>query len=158
MTDAATFTDVDLSVAFEVGHETPPLGDPSAPLAIEARAAEALAEWFRYSWAVLDAALATLGPDADPSVIQLWPEHFDAAFDLAAAPERRTNLGASPGDSYCPQPYLYLGPWADERPGDPSYWNAPFGAVLTYDELRASDNPGAAGLAFLLRGLSLQRA
>src|SRR5438477_4501041 len=46
--------DVDLSQGFEVGQDTPSLGDPSTPLEIDAAAAHALAEWFRYGWAVLD--------------------------------------------------------------------------------------------------------
>jgi hypothetical protein len=32
--------------------------------------------------------------------------------------------------------------------GDP-YWNAPFGRVIGYDELRTSAEPVAAGLAFV---------
>jgi hypothetical protein len=152
---AATRVGVDLSQGFEVGQDTPLLGDPSTPLKIDAAAAHALAEWFRYGWAVLDAVLAAASPHTQPAVIQLWPEHFDAAFDLAVTPERRTNLGASPGDSYCPQPYLYVGPWDGKRPSGSSYWNAPFGAVLSYDELRASEHAVAAGIAFLQQGIDL---
>ncbi|HXT42492.1 MAG TPA: hypothetical protein VN748_00015 [Pseudonocardiaceae bacterium] len=158
LADAATLAGVDVSQTFEVGQDTPPLGDPDTPLGIDPAATQALAEWFRYGWAILDTALATAGPQAQPSVIQLWPEHFDAAFDLAVRPGRRTTLGASPGDSYCPQPYLYVGPWGTERPGDPSYWNAPFGAVLPYDKLCASDDAVPAGVAFLHHGINLLRS
>ncbi|HEX2063745.1 MAG TPA: hypothetical protein VHE80_04910 [Acidimicrobiales bacterium] len=31
-------------------------------------------------------------------------------------------MGASPGDDGVEQPYIYLGPRGDERPGDPAYW------------------------------------
>ncbi len=62
------------------------LGDPVARLAIDDAAAAALAEWFRFGWEVLDAVLGELGSDATPSVLQLWPEHFDAGVDVAAAP------------------------------------------------------------------------
>lgn len=158
LADAAAATEVDLTEPFEAGHDTPPVGDPSARLEIDTSAAVALGEWFRFGWAVLDATLASLPPDAEPSVIQLWPEHFDAAFDAAAAPERRVNLGAAPGDSFSAQPYLYVGPWDADRPGDASYWNASFGAVLTYDELRASEDPVATGTAFMLRGITLLRS
>ena len=152
---AATLVDVDLSQGFEVGQDTPSLGDLSTALEIDAAAAQALAEWFRYGWAVLDAVLAAVSPHTKPTVIQLWPEHFDAAFDLAVTPERRTNLGASPGDSYCPQPYLYVGPWDGKRPSGSNYWNAPFGAVISHDELRTSEHAVAAGVAFLQRGIDL---
>ena len=152
---AATLVDVDLSQGFAVGQDTPSLGNPSTPLEIDASAAHALAEWFRYGWAVLDAVLAAVSPHTKPTVIQLWPEHFDAAFDLAVTPECRTNLGVSPGDNYCPQPYLYVGPWDGKRPSGSNYWNAPFGAVISHDELRTSEHAVAAGVAFLQRGIDL---
>ena len=65
------------------------------------------------------------------------------------------NLGASPGDGSSAEPYLYVGPWGPRRPGDPAFWNAPFGAVLGYAELRAAADPVEAGLAFLRRGVEL---
>lgn len=77
---------------------------------------------------------------------------------LTAAPGRRVNLGAWPGDAYNAQPYLYVGPWEPDRPGHPAYWNAPFGAVLTFDDLRAIGDPAAAAVAFLLRGVAYVRA
>lgn len=153
--DAAALAGVDLSAPFEAGHDTPAVGDSREPLRVDASAADVLADWFRFGWAVLDAAVAALGPDAEPSVVQLWPEHFDAGCDVAANPDRRANLGASPGDSFSAQPYLYVGPWDPERPGDPAYWNAPFGAVLTYDQLVASPDPVAVAVAFLRRGVEL---
>ncbi|MEM9514592.1 MAG: hypothetical protein AAGA42_07000 [Actinomycetota bacterium] len=54
------------------------------------------------------------------------------------------NLGGSPGDGFSAEPYLYVGPWSANRPGDPDYWNAPFGAVLTRGELieRGADAAG----------------
>ena len=155
LADAAELGEVDLDAPFEAGHDTPPVGDPSTPLAVDGAAAAALAEWYRLGWAAIDAAVGELGPDATPSVLQLWPEHFDAGVDVAAAPGRRVNLGASPGDGFSAQPYLYVGPWDADRPGDPSYWNAPFGAVLTHDELRAGPTPETAARDFLLHGVEL---
>jgi hypothetical protein len=35
----------------------------------------------------------------------LWPEHFDVAVTVAGV-----NYGVSPGDSYHPLPYAYVGP------------------------------------------------
>jgi hypothetical protein len=85
----------------------------------------------------------------------VWPEHFDVALDLAAAPDRRVNLGGSPGDGFHADPYLYVGPWTADRPGDVAFWNAPFGAVLGYAELlERSDSLGSA-VAFFDRGLAL---
>lgn len=153
LVEAAELACVDLGELFEAGHDTPPLGDPTARLNIDRYAAVVLAEWFRFGWEVLDVVLGNLGAEATPSVVQLWPEHFDVGVDAAAAPDRRVNLGASPGDAYSAIPYLYVGPWDAERPGDPEYWNAPFGAVLTYGEVRALEDPAVGAAAFLLRGI-----
>jgi hypothetical protein len=158
LADAAHFADVDLTTRFEAGHDTPALGDPTARLAIDAAAAHALCEWFAFSWAVLDATVADLGASAEPSVLQLWPEHFDAGIDVAATPGGRVNLGASPGDAFSAEPYLYVGPWKPDRPGDTEYWNAPFGAVLTYNQLLASPDPTQAAVTFFSRGVELLRS
>lgn len=153
LADAATFGEVDLAAPLDVGHDTPPVGDAAAPLAVDQAAAAALADWYAFGWQVLDATLASLGPAAAPSVIQIWPEHFDAGCDVGVGGGRRTNLGASPGDGFHPEPYLYVGPWDAERPGEPAYWNAPFGAVLTHGDLRAATDPAATALDFFCRGL-----
>jgi hypothetical protein len=155
LAEAAALVSVDLTTSFEAGGDTPPTGDATAPLDIDPDAAAELAEWYRFAWAALDTTLAALEPGAEPSVAQLWPEHFDVGCDVGAAPGHRVNLGASPGDGFSSQPYIYVGPWDTARPGDPDYWNAPFGAVLTHDELRASADPIAAARAFLLRGVTL---
>jgi len=157
LAEAAALAGVELGTPFEAGHDTPPLGSPDAALNVDTAAADALAEWFAFGWGVLDATVAGLDSDAEPTVVQLWPEHFDAGCDVAAAPGRRVNLGASPGDAFSAQPYLYVGPWDADRPGDPAYWNAPFGAVLSYDRLMASADPVGAAVAFLRRGVELLR-
>ncbi len=155
LAELAAFAEVDLAADLDVGHDTPPVGDADEPLAIDVRAARALSGWYTVVGEALDAFVAAR-PDAASSAIQLWPEHFDvaidAAFDLSAADERRVNLGGSPGDGFHATPYLYVGPWTEDRPGDDGFWNAPFGAVLGYDELRAADDPVDAAAAFLIGG------
>lgn len=152
LADAARLVEVNLDAPLDVGHDTPPVGDRDAPLAIDAAAA--LGAWFAFGWAALDEAVASLGPDAAPSVVQLWPEHFDAACDVATG-AGRTNLGASPGDAGHTEPYLYVGPWGPERPDDEAYWNAPFGAMLGHAALLTADDPHAAAVAFLRHGVEL---
>ena len=134
MRELAAFAGVDLDAPFSAGHDTPPLGDDAVHL--DDGEVAALFDWFGFAWSVLEE-VAT-GP------ITLWPEHFDCAFVL----EERANVGASPGDSFSDEPYLYVGPWTSDRPGDPSYWNAPFGAVT-----RTRDRDEA--LAFYERGRAL---
>jgi hypothetical protein len=59
----------------------------------------------------------------------LWPEHFDVGITAAAV-----NYGASPGDEHIAEPYLYAGPHL-RPPGDPAFWNAPFGAARTWRQI-----------------------
>jgi hypothetical protein len=158
LADAAAFADVDLTAPFEAGSDTPPVGDVDAPLTVDAAAASALADWFAFGAAVLDGVVAALAPAAAPSVVQVWPEHFDAGCDVAAAPGQRVNLGASPGDGFRAEPYVYVGPWGPDRPGDPGYWNAPFGAFLDHAALRDAADPLVDAVAFLRRGLELVRS
>jgi hypothetical protein len=113
--------------------------------------AAAIGDWFALGWRALDE-VAVSSPG--PTVVQLWPEHFDAGCDVAVR-DGRANLGASPGDGFHDQPYLYVGPWSDARPGDADYWNAPFGAVLGHAELRGAPDPHRAALDFYRRGLAL---
>jgi hypothetical protein len=138
----------DLTVEFVPGADAPALGDVDEPLAAEHDAAAALGAWFDLGARALDEVLADIAGASRP---QLWPEHFDLGCDVPVGPGggRRCNLGASPGDGFEPSPYLYVGPWGPDRPGDPAFWNAPFGAVL-----RAADvGDVAAGVAFLRRGV-----
>jgi hypothetical protein len=153
LAQAAALVEVDLGADFSVGGDTPPVGDVDRPLGLAPDVVAVLAAWFAFGWGALDAAVAGAGPEAAPTVVQLWPEHFDAGCDLAAAPGRRTNLGASAGDDDHPEPYLYLGPWDADRPGDADYWNAPFGARLGYPALREAEDPSALALGFFRTGL-----
>jgi hypothetical protein len=147
----AAFAGTDLSAPLDVGRDTPAPGDPDEPLAVDDGHALALAEWFHVGWQVLDRVAATA---TAPTATQLWPEHFDAgsAVSVGSGPDDRCNLGASAGDGGIPEPYLYVGPWGPGRPGDPAYWNAPFGAVLRRSEVVG--DPVAAGEAFLREGLA----
>lgn len=172
LAELAAFAGVDLDDAeFSVGRDTPAVGDPAAVLSVDEPSALALADWYALTSHALDRVLAGLPVDpaegfsGAPSLAQLWPEHFDIALDVAFDPsapgERRVNLGGSPGDPGLGaasaedgpgpdlgDPYLYVGPWTADRPGDPAMWNAPFGAVLPYAELAAATDPRAAAADF----------
>ena len=118
-------------------------------------AARQVGNWYGFSDLVLVRLLAAL-PDSAPTALQIWPEHFDLGTDLDANPGgERMNVGGSPGDTYLAEPYLYVGPRSAARPGDPAYWNAPFGAALTFSELRTTDRPADMALDFLVRGAAL---
>ncbi len=141
-----------------------PAGEVGAPLALDAVAVEALGDFYGFADGVLRAVRSdALDRGADVSEITLWPEHFDIALDLAygePASERRVNVGGSPGDSGHPTPYLYVGPWTDERPGDGDYWNAGFGATLSHGEICDLGDARAqheAAVAFVRTGLDRLR-
>lgn len=156
---AARHVGVDLDADLSVGHDTPPLGDRHSPVDLDEASLSALAWWNALVLSALDLLTAELPESADPSAAQLWPEHFDVALDVAwgSGEGQRANLGGSPGDGFDPNPYLYVGPWGPERPGDPPYWNAPFGAVLRYATLVGLESAVAIDrmTAFLRRGVNL---
>lgn len=131
------FAGADLRRDYSSGADTPSLGDLDQELELDEESAAVVAGWCDLAWKALDRVLATLPVEAGAAVIQLWPEHFDVGTNVAVAPGARVNLGASPGDAHCDEPYLYVGPWGPERPGDPNFWNAPFGAVLRRSDLGA---------------------
>ena len=91
-------------------------------LGLDAAAAALLADWFDLGERSLEE-LRRRHSGRSPSIVQLWPEHFDVAFSM-----EEVNLGASPGDGRHPEPYLYVGPW-ESVDGKP--WNEPWGMSLT---------------------------
>ncbi len=135
--DAYTFAGMDPARAPHPVLDLP--ADPSAPLMVDTEAAGALARWFAFCQSLVDSVVAAAAPMDVPSPIQLWPEHFDLALEMGA-PGRRANYGGSPGDTAIDEPYLYVGPH-DRREGP--FWNAPFGAALTYAEIRRGSDPVA---------------
>lgn len=145
---------------FEVGHDTPPPGDIDEVVMLEADATTLVGDWFQLGQRAMDMALASF-PDPQASVVRLWPEHFDTGIDLAVdsvnKPGVRSNLGAAAGDDFHQEPYLYVAPWGPERPGPAEFWNAPFGATLSFGDLDAAENPLAAAAEFFLHGVAHQR-
>jgi hypothetical protein len=116
---------------------------------VDIGAATALGDFYGLACSVLEQLRAD-EQDGDPSLVQLWPEHFDLAIELGSeAKGQRANFGASPGDDGHPEPYLYVGPWSPEVSGE--LWNATGfkGAELAYSELIAADDHRRAALDFM---------
>jgi hypothetical protein len=123
--------------------------DDTEPLEIDPVAAERLAEFYAFADEVLRELRESLPPGDVPSDINLWPEHFDIAFEAGEeAAGKRANYGASPGDEAHDEPYLYIGPWTAEVSGD--LWNAKGfpGAELSYSDLVAADDQHATASEF----------
>lgn len=153
--DLASFVDVDLDEPFSCGADTPPLGPVDVPFDVDPTWAAQIGAWYVLAWRVLDDVLAPLPGPAEVATTQLWPEHFDAATTVTLPSVEPVNLGFSPGDSFEDEPYLYVGPWSPQRPGDPSFWNAPFGAVRRRSEVESSSDPAEWCRRFLVEGLRL---
>jgi hypothetical protein len=112
-------------------------------------AGRALGEFYGFACSVLEEVRAELA-DEEPSLVQLWPEHFDIAVEIGRDSKgERANYGASPGDAEHPEPYLYVGPWSAEPEGP--LWNARAfnGAELSYSELLEAPDQRRLALDFM---------
>ena len=114
--------------------------EPDTPLRLEPGSLQEIADWFRLTAVALEG-LRRANADRSPAIVQLWPEHFDVATNMA-----EVNFGGSPGDDHIAEPYLYVGPW-ELREGD--FWNESFGATRLASEV---DGPADA-LEFFCEGL-----
>lgn len=116
---------------------------------VDPAAATALGDFYGLACSALEQLRADEA-DGDPSLVQLWPEHFDLAIELGSeSAGQRANFGASPGDEAHPEPYFYVGPWAAEVSGE--LWNATAfkGAELHYSDLIAADDHRRAVIDFM---------
>jgi hypothetical protein len=119
------------------------------PAEVSEESTRALGDFYGFACSVLEE-LRHEQPDEDPSLVRLWPEHFDIAIELGSeAKGQRANYGASPGDAQHQEPYLYVTPWTAEVSGE--LWNATGfrGAELTYAELLDSANQRLTALEFM---------
>jgi len=115
------------------------------PLMIDPEAACLLAGWYELGAQAMTILTAEI-PGDQPGPVVLWPEHFDVGMTAAAI-----NYGASPGDAQVPDPYLYVGPHDGPPPGDPAFWNAPYGAARTFRQIGTV----AEAVAFFREGRAL---
>ena len=135
------------------GFEVPDPGDLDEALVVDAASARALADWFGFAYSVLEELRSRTEPAQQPSRVQLWPEHFDPAFEAGEeAAGRRAAFGASPGDAIYPEPYLYVAPWSSDEVPASEYWSASFGAVVLYSELVGAADQRTAALDFYEEG------
>jgi hypothetical protein len=132
-------------------HVEVPLAIEDEPLEVDPAAAAFLADWYGFAFSVLEELRAEAETGADPSRVQLWPEHFDVSVELGdEAAGRRAGYGCSPGDEEHPEPYLYVRAW-DESAASGTGWNATTfpGAELAYADVLAAPDQRAAALDFL---------
>jgi hypothetical protein len=138
--------------------DAPDLPDLDAPLLVDPAAVAFLDGWFGFATSVLEE-LRAVGARAGaaPSIVQLWPEHFDVAVEIGSAQaDRRATYGASPGDATHPEPYLYVTAWSPvDR--DEEFWNdvAFNGASLPVRVLAEARDQREAALDFFRQGFAL---
>lgn len=137
-------------------HPLAPLG-PDAQLSLSIDGCRAIVDWFGYADTSLELLRNTAG-GSDLTETQLWPEHFDLAFEMGSEGARAT-YGASCGDGEHEEPYIYVSAW-DPVDRAHIYWNdlAFNGASLSFRELLTVPDPHQAALEFYLRGLELLTA
>jgi hypothetical protein len=136
-----------------VGADLYPGGLPgdAATLSIDPPSASGLGDFYAFAARILAALRETMPPADEPSEINLWPEHFDIAFEAGSEQlGRRANYGASPGDAEHPEPYVYVGPWQAQPAGE--LWNASgfAGAELPFADLVSADDPEGLASQFLV--------
>jgi hypothetical protein len=107
--------------AYPDGSQANPADDTSLDVA----AARLIQDWYLMA----DAALRMMAPRQTPI---LWPEHFDVAILMDD-----TSYGASPGDGFHATPYAYV---SSGEHGGSDFWNAPFGAIRSYEQMRGVDD------------------
>lgn len=127
---AGTFTELSVALGVEFGRPPDPYPDgsgasPSDDTTLDVASARLIQDWYLTA----DAALRVMAPRQTPI---LWPEHFDVAILLDD-----TSYGASPGDDFHNAPYAYV---STMNHGDSDFWNAPFGAVLSHEQIGGVDD------------------
>jgi hypothetical protein len=125
---------------------------------VEAAGVAFCSDWFGFATSVLEQLRCEAAAGDEPSRVQLWPEHFDLAFEQGAeSAGRRAGYGCSPGDDDHPLPYAYVVPWA-EVPDDP-FWSEPHfrGAALGWDAIVGAVDQRVAVLDFFRHGRDLLR-
>lgn len=118
--------------------------DPDASLGVDPGSARQLADWFALVNAALEEFRRRHAVDA-PSMVQLWPEHFDLACSMS-----EINFGGSPGDAEHDVPYLYVAPWS-VVPSE--LWNESWGVSAPWTAVCDVRN----AVAFLETGLDAAR-
>jgi hypothetical protein len=137
-------------------HDPPAPTDPDQALKVDIVAAAIASDIIGFAFSVLEQ-FRYESPTSDPSRVQLWPEHFDAAVEIGDADRgQRAAFGVSPGYAAHPEPFVYVSPLEKSNLDDP-YWNADFfgGSVLEYSELVDVEDQRQSALEFLSRGLEL---
>jgi hypothetical protein len=148
----------------------PGAGGAQLELGMLSRELGELSRWFAGPAEALEdlrAKLTGLRPGPEP--VRCWPHHFDMATLVRleqGEPARSVGVGASPGDEYYAQPYVYVSPSPRFDGGSlpdlppPGRWHTDgfFGAVATGEDLLALKDRGPGLLSFVSGAFEIARA
>ena len=124
--DAAEFVGFDLMRTDSAAEED--------PLPVNAASAAYLGDVYGFAFSVLEELRAGADPSLDPSLVNLWPEHFDVAVELGSdRAGTRAGYGVSPGDEHYADPYVYVSPWASD-----AFEALPLAELLGVDDQRGA--------------------
>jgi hypothetical protein len=138
-----------------LGSDAPELPPLDAPLALDATAVGFLDAWYGFAASVLEQ-LRVDAAGHEPSMVQLWPEHFDIAIEAGHEAEgRRAGYGCSPGDAAHDAPYVYVSAWQPVDRAD-AFWNDRTfnGASLSLGDLATAEDQRARALSFFHEGFA----
>ena len=138
----------------------------------EADAFDELARWFgAAAEALAEVRSKFADADPEPGPVRCWPHHFDIATLVGlehgpAESARSIGIGVSPGDEHYPQPYVYISPWPQLKPGEldalppPGHWHTHgfVGAVATGEQILMLEDRGQGLLAFISGAFEIGRA
>lgn len=124
--DAAEFVGFDLTRTDAAAKED--------QLPVTATGAAYLGDVYGFAFSVLEELRARAGADLEPSLVNLWPEHFDVAVELGSERKgQRAGYGVSPGDEHYADPYVYVSPWAHD-----AFEALPLGELLGVEDQRGA--------------------
>lgn len=152
-TVAAAALDGPPDVTWAEGFDVPEPGDLDGALDVDPASADFFGRWCGFAWSVLEE-LRAGAASVEPGRVQLWPEHFDAAFDCVTGEVRRqVTYGASPGDGGIDEPYLYVLPADFDGLAPSDLWDAPGfqGAALPLSRFVGEADQRGAALGFFRR-------
>ena len=111
-----------------------------------------IADWYVLGSKAIDRSVDVL-TTGTPSVAASGPNTSTSAPMSKSRRDGGATSAPRPATSRIPTPYLYVGPWGDERPGDDGYWNAPFGAMRSYADVVDTEAPLITATAFFHDGI-----
>lgn len=142
--DAAEFLGTEVDTQWAEPFDIPKISNEDEPIKVDAKSGVFLGQWFNFAYQVLEQ-VREMSIENGSNTIQLWPEHFDFAFEWGDDDDgTKASVGISPADAHddgIRQPYLYVSLWypdnlAKEKFDENIFNSKTFkGAILKLDDI-----------------------